>query len=265
MKKSSPSAKNTTIALLIGIGVLVVVLEASIVLSNLSAKAQPVEPARWTLPVGSFQPAYSVATPQVPAYPNVEDLGSVANENPFVQGFSYKTTDTKEQVFEFYSQNLQLQGWQPLASGTWYAAYEWRDNTGRLPYGLYLHVNLTNWYNNRILANIELSRWPEADRTPLYPGAKQVEYSQEQEKYGGVSRTITFIVEAMPKEVENYYKSRLVEYGWMFKADESRVPYLVFRSYYKVALMAKVRAFSNGQAEAKVYLEFTEDELPGAP
>jgi hypothetical protein len=262
MRKLPLSVRILTLTLLSGIGAVIIVLWVSITPGNLSIKA---EQEKWTLPTGTFHTASTVPTPQIPSYPNAQDLQPIADADPFVRRFSYTTLDTRDIVMEFYRHNLQSQGWELLSSSMWYASYEWKDQTGTVPYGLFLHVGLTNWYGNRVFAEIDLEHWPEADRTPLYPTAKQIEYSQQQEHTGEVTRIIIFVVKAPQNDVEAYYKSRLTEYGWKFEMEESEPHNLVFRSLYRVGRRVSVDTHTNRQNETKIYLSFEEGELPSNP
>ena len=257
------TVKKLIVFIMLTSALIISLVAVMVIRSNSENRVRPI-----TTPGGSPQPVGVVATPRVPSHPSAQDVKTFTETNPLLYRSTYTTLDPYEKVLEFYAQNLTAQGWVSLNTGM-YPTYEWKDNTGVLPYGLYLHILFTGRVGGGIDISIDLLPWPEADRTPIYPGAKQIEYKDGKDYDGDPVKTITFVVNAAPRDVESFYKSRLAEYGWKFHEEESSsvttYARLVFRSLYRVGRVLSITATPDTQGNLKVELQFLEGPLPLNP
>jgi hypothetical protein len=138
-------------------------------------------------------------------------------------------TDTSAQdVIAFYNEQLATKGWVTEWSNDISTVpdradiglgYSWSDRAGVLPWDLSLVVSLRDIYDGPtqgLSVELHLSRVPNVDRVPLYPGAQRVqsEWVPSTRWEGNKEKDISYITSASMQDVKSYYKALLPQCGW---------------------------------------------------
>jgi hypothetical protein len=137
------------------------------------------------------------------------------------KGLGFEVRKNTADIFQFYKAELPSRGWvlkyeSPLDAYMPLQTYYWEDTQDRTPYIRTFDVSIEF---GRVWLTV--ARIPILDRTPLYPGAQNVEKKQqcihipEPDGLCEVPQTlITYTVQVAQQEVEDYYKDTLAQYGW---------------------------------------------------
>jgi hypothetical protein len=194
---------------------------------------------RWNEYASHIRPVANIrAAERLPAYPNAEEV-RVTPSNFLHQPneIEFYTSDSLEEVAEFYTVVLARQGWTdgggwwdkdfasiakgfawPVDQGDSYkllASFLVSDGCLRDPSG---PVTDENSVKKRCV-NVELRRQPFESRIPLYPGAQDVNVQDNPHPYATqymklMTRTTRYKVNVSPQEVERFYRTTLADNGW---------------------------------------------------
>jgi hypothetical protein len=129
-----------------------------------------------------------------------------------------------QNVEQFYTERMVEHGWvvarrnpeSPVID------YTWTQPSGTSPWHIHAYLALSVMPGKpETGVSLRWSRYPDADKHfPIYSGARdlQREYQEETDEWGTVFRvtTKTYVVDAAPKQVANYYNKNLPQYGWFF-------------------------------------------------
>jgi hypothetical protein len=196
---------------------------------------------------------------RVPSYPKVDSITSViTRSNPIRNTLCYDTPDNFDQVLGFYKTALPEEGWTQLFDDL-QAAFEWRDATGALPWGLYVHILVTGREPSGTNVCLTQERWPDTTTLLVYPRADQIDTTTFQ------AQSTTYEVRASLEDIEAYYKATLAQHGWEFVTTDSRsiedVPGLKFRSMYPNVKNLSIVAKQDANGIVRVVLTLEQSEL----
>jgi len=165
----------------------------------------------------------------IPLLPGAQNVKS--DDAPWYQGkgIEYGVSLHNDQIVEFYKAQLSSEGWVLTGEDRNISSeitdfYVWEDGEDRLPYTLELAVTTIDYWRAfpdlTFLSRVRLSlyRIPILDKTPIYPGAADVETTTRNIWYSELdaipSTLITFRTQASRAEVVDYYMGIMQEYGW---------------------------------------------------
>jgi hypothetical protein len=129
----------------------------------------------------------------------------------------YLLSDPEDGVKPWYRDYLLRHGW--TIDGVEYVnSYRWVDKDGPTPWGLSLRVETIEREVGGTEVKLDIYRWPNVDKIPLYPGAQQVDVKSVPHPKGDEGemevRVTTYVTEASPEELESYYRPILEEHTW---------------------------------------------------
>jgi hypothetical protein len=147
--------------------------------------------------------------------------------------------ESEEKLQPWYRDYLLGNGW--AIDGLEYVnSYVWVDKDGPVPWGLSLRVETSRRHGGGLDVHLDMMRWPNVNKTPLFPDARQVEEKLVPPPKGDEGemqvRVTTYVAEASPEELERYYRSVLAEHLW--RADEKvqgpidQAPGIVYHHWY---------------------------------
>jgi hypothetical protein len=193
------------------------------------------EPAAQPIPT---QPGWETVA-NVPLYPAAEGMHELIEPSSTIRYVGYVVSDSEEKVEPWYRDYLLGHGWT-IYGLEYVHMYRWVDKDGPTPWGLSLTVGTIELEVDETEVELQIYRWPNVDKLPLYPGAQQVEAKSVPPPKGDEGemevRVTTYVTEATPDEVERYYKPVLQEHTWQpdEKAQGSidRAPGIVYHHWY---------------------------------
>jgi hypothetical protein len=133
-----------------------------------------------------------------------------------------------QEVNTFYNEQLVSEGWNlewsndistiPGIADTG-LGYSWSDSRGVLPWDLSLVISLRDVHDGPVQGlsvELHLSRVPNVDRVPLYPGAQHIQstWVSSTRWEGYKEKDISYMSSASTDEIKNYYKDLLPQCGW---------------------------------------------------
>lgn len=157
----------------------------------------------------------------LPLYPGAV-IKSIYGESVTERLVRYEAPASENSVRAFYARVLPKSGWTYLDSiGD--PEYEWTDPKGLMPWHLSLHLLISKGDAGAGISEVQFnySRYPDASKTPLYPDAQDI--SVNKVAPGGppfpascsdTITTTTYRTGATPAEVDAFYQTTLVPYGW---------------------------------------------------
>lgn len=209
------------------------------------SKAGPIQAVPATPPVQStaFTGRYRDIE-FIPLYPGakIADPDQYKDE-PYGRELRLFTTDDINSVVEFYTRALAKNGWVPTADRVPSALdkrvgdlgmFIWNDPANTVPWGMSLRVSV-----DPSDISVNYQRFPAIGKgLAIYPSASNIKttcsenfvmrFSAEDEDYQ-VTIQNSFITQASPQEVTDYYSQVLPTYGWWLEN---------YGSYYGTYLIA---------------------------
>ncbi len=162
---------------------------------------------------------YMTELEAVPLYPNAQQV-EVSKQTATDRVTSFVTPDEYAQVFAFYREILPKLGWAVKEDfrDSPNIVFTYRSQDVDIPWGLDLGIYVEVLIGGETKVYLRVERWPELDRLPLYERARQIEMHQEggPGSDGSAVRITTYVADATPQDIENYYKAALPLHGWAF-------------------------------------------------
>ena len=219
-------AVATTLFILISIGIM---------LYGYAFYAPTSQPRARTVVTASAEEPQSEDIENIPLSPAALQDSVVQSSDDSYHKTKYIALTSRKDVLDFYKKLLPQRGWI-LLTGDSFPAYEWVDETGRTPWGLYLDISAEEIDDSETYIIITMYRWPRLDRIPQFPDARYHSVVTEHTQDGNELQISTYELSAAPVDVEAFYKSALAKQGWKFSAEESMAidseTGLLFRSLY---------------------------------
>jgi len=135
----------------------------------------------------------------------------------------FEVKDRNDEVDKFYRDILAKQGWAFAYSDDSILLYNRADPSGNSSWHLQLEIVLGLAIDNtKTMVQLIYGRYPDiGDGLPVYPDAQQVTINRsEKEKGTGSKKTQvrvtdkTYLTNASPQQLTEYYNGSLPEYAW---------------------------------------------------
>jgi hypothetical protein len=154
----------------------------------------------------------------IPLYPGA--LLTVVYEESFTHRLVwYEVPPETRRIEKFYEDTMPKYGWTSIDSIPSNQEYSWTDPQGNVPWHIYLSVGVSPISKEGRQSGIILSysRYPDADKLPMFAGAEQIEVSAGEKKEfcsDSVTNT-TYLVDATSESIESFYREVLPTHGWV--------------------------------------------------
>ena len=196
----------------------------------------------------ALTPLPTFEMPQIPVYPGAQFLDDSKLEQPpwYLYYSGWLAPATRSEVFSFYDRALSGHGWGrllfPPPDPSDQASHEeqgmtpepteevidkntspltlfphmyyWSDSTGSAPYKFKLTVGFGRGVageKGKVEVVFTWSRVPDENKIPIPPDAEEIEV---QNSADGGGRSITYLTDAKPKDMQKYYDLGLRYAGW---------------------------------------------------
>lgn len=158
---------------------------------------------------------------KAPLYPNAYQIEHDDSEAPQIQATAYLVAATIPQVLGFYEQTLTKPSWSVYEGlpGRSPVTYLWTDATGKSFYRQTLDINAIVWSDKETQVRLTVRRWPDENNIPIYPQAAEIKVHDGIQANGQPERVITYLAQGQTSGLADYYKSTMIQYGWLLERE----------------------------------------------
>jgi hypothetical protein len=154
----------------------------------------------------------------IPLYPGAEQLSQFVNSATIGSvGFAFWTDASPDEVLSYYRTYYDQRDWsleKEVRQEEFYFSYFL--NTDQKGIRRYVSLRIEMRGDKNTGGDVELDRWPDPDKIPLYPNAQETTTRYEMDPvYLVANRIITYNVQASVQEIQSYYNNSLPMYGWL--------------------------------------------------
>ena len=157
----------------------------------------------------------------IPIYPDARNKFDPYSTLPKTNETTrYQSDASPDAIADFYKNALAQPGWElkavdKLVPDEPLLYFQWSDPQGEAPYDLRVGVSIRG--DEPRYVELGLTRLPDANKIPLYPGAAQptvVYLPGQPDDPRVVTKVTSYTTDASPSEIKQFYESFLESYGW---------------------------------------------------
>jgi hypothetical protein len=158
----------------------------------------------------------------VPVYPGAEPYDNYCEENPPDKcTYDLLTTDSVEQIVEFYKATFAKNGWalaeeQGIPESP-HLYFVWTNSAGISPSRFFVGISISpsGFEEGKRAISVRFERWPDSQKIPLYKDAYDTQVKKEDPRGNWLEDTVTtYKTKASPDEIRAFYKDLLTQQGW---------------------------------------------------
>lgn len=153
----------------------------------------------------------------LPAYPDARQVQSQRHRQPDWTLTTFETSNASASIISFYRNTFTKNGWSVSSTADKDSlAFSWLSPNGMEAPNLDVYVSVYDLPKGGTSVQLFARTWPDPNKLPIFPGAKQVSisYQQHPTMRSLWQRITTYTIDEKVGSIEDFYRSMLPQQGW---------------------------------------------------